>query len=172
MEKLEPEVDVLVDLQLSDRLRANLWQRYSKRSTKLGNAVSAAITLLFAVFVFFKEMPATYLLLPLAIWLMEAFIFLVIVIETKKNYAALKDFQRKIQYHLDPEGYTVRDGKTSANVSWDSILSAVESKHSLNLFISRTLFVVLPKRCFKTSSDLEMARAILKTALPGKAKLG
>jgi hypothetical protein len=51
-------------------------------------------------------------------------------------------------------------------------LSAVESKHSVNLFIGRTLFVVLPKRCFKTTTDLETTRAILKTALPGKAKLG
>lgn len=172
MEKPGQEVDVLVDLELSDLLRANLWYRYSKRSTKIGNAISAVITLLFAVFVFFREMPATYLLLPLAIWLMEVFISLTIVIETKKSYAALKDFQRKIQYHFSPEGYTAKDGKTSANVSWDSILSAVESKHSLNLFVSRTLFVVLPKRCFTTTTDLETTRAILKMALPGKAKLG
>ena len=168
----EYKVTVSVDLQLSDLLRANLWYRYSKASTKFSNAVAAVLTLLFAVFVYLDAIPAVYLLLPLGIWLLEVLIFLVIIIETKRNYAAVKDFQTHVNYQLNLEGYTVSDGKSSSNVSWDSILNAVESKHSLNLFLGRTLFVVLPKRCFKTDADLEMTRAILKTALPGKAKLG
>jgi hypothetical protein len=171
MQKLEPEVDVLVDLQLSDLLRANLWFWYSKPSSKFSLAVTPILMVLFAVFIFSKELPALYALIPLGLLILEAFILLVIIVETKRNYSTVKEFQRKIHYHLKREGYTASDGKSSSNVSWESVLRAVESRKSFNLFLGRTIFAVIPKKFFKTTADVEITRDILKTALGEKAQL-
>ncbi len=171
MEKLESEFDVLVDLQLSDLLRANLWFWYSKPSTKFSVVVTPVLTVVFGVFIFSKAMPRLYALIPLGLLLLEAFIILVIIIETKRNYSTVKYFQRQIHYHLKKEGYTASDGKSSSNVSWESVLRAVESRESINLFLGRTSFAVIPKRFFKTNADVELTREILKTALRERAQL-
>jgi hypothetical protein len=64
VEEREPEVDVLVDLQLSDLLRANLWFWYSKPSSKFSLAVTPILMVLFAVFIFSKRTAGTLRLNP------------------------------------------------------------------------------------------------------------
>lgn len=171
MEKLEPEVDVVVDLTLSDLLGANLWAQYSKPSTKFGLAATAVLTVLFAVFIFANLLPAVYGLIPLGLLILDVLILLAIIIETRRNYSAVKGFQKQIHYHLNRDGFTATDEKSSSNVSWESVLKADESKDSINLFLGRTHFAMIPKRFFKTNGDVEITREILKTALGEKARL-
>jgi len=146
MEKLEPDVDVVVDLQLSDLMRANLWARYSKRSTQLSLAATVVLTILFALFVFSTLVSPAILLIPLVLLLLDLLILLAIILETRRNYSAVKDFQKQIHYHLNREGYTARDGKSSSNVSWESVSKAVESGQGINLFLGRTHFAMIPRR--------------------------
>ena len=171
MEQSAREVDVSVELEFADLLRANLWSRYSKRSTQISLALTALLTLMFVVYYFAFQTSLWLLLIPLGLLLLDALIFLVIIIETRKNYAAVKDFQKQIHYRLNPGGYTARDEKSSSNVSWESVVKAVETKLNFHLFLSPTLFAIIPKRFFKTPADIQTTREILTIALSEKAHL-
>ena len=170
MEQTERAVDVQVDVELADLIRANLWYRYSKPSTQFSIVLMALLTLVFAGILLITPR-WLFVLIPVALWALEGFIVLVIVIETRRNFSAGKDFQRHPHYHLTKEGYTVTAGKSSASVNWESVLKAVESKQGFNLFVGRTLFVILPRRCFKTPTDIETTREFLRAALGNKANL-
>lgn len=56
-------------------------------------------------------------------------------------------------------------------MSWDSIVGAVETKHSFNLFFNRSLFQVIPKRCFRDSGEIGGLRVLLGAGVGAKAKL-
>ena len=101
MDKAEPEVEVVVDLDLSDLLRANLWARYGKWSTLLSLAATVLLTILFALFVFSTLVSPAFLLIPLGLFILEVLILLAIIFETWRNYSAVKDFQKQITYHLN-----------------------------------------------------------------------
>ena len=125
----------------------------------------------FALFVFSTLVSPVILLIPLGLLLLDLLIVLTIILETRRNYSAVKDFQKQIHYHFNRQGYTANDGKSSSNVSWESVSKAVESGQGINLFLGRTQFAMIPRRCFKTTDDFQTTREILKTALGEKAQL-
>jgi hypothetical protein len=176
MNDLDNKVVVPVDIQESDLLRANFGFQYSKWSIKLTigypflgliygffvlpnvdytNPASAAMGA--APLLFFVIFPILY---PLMIWL-----------QTKRGFSNLKDFQKNVQFVFSTDGYDINDEKSSGHLSWDSILSAVETKHSFNLFFHKVLFHVIPKRCIKEQEDIDGLRKILKQSLGDKAKI-
>ena len=161
---------VNVDLKESDLQRANFWfrLRWSTRillvflplmglflltrvdlPTIFQNPIAATALIILIVF------PVLY---PVLIWY-----------QTKRGFGNLRGFQTKIQYSFSPEGYTVHDIKSSANVDWDTILRAAESKHSFHLFFHKSFFHTIPKRCFKQPDDIVRLRDLLKRSLGAKA---
>jgi len=159
-----------VDLKESDLQRASFWfrLRWSTRVllvflpvmglillTKVDlSTISqnpAAATALIVLIVF----PVLY---PVLIWY-----------QTKRGFGNLQRFQTKIQYSFSPDGYTVRDMKSSADIAWDAILRAAESKHSFHLFFHKSFFHTIPKRCFKQPDDIIRLRDLLKRSLGTKA---
>lgn len=172
MEQHEHQFDVIVDLQASELIRANLWFVFGQRSTRFSIGFALVSSLLgFPILYLLRGALGWYVLLPIAAVLLTAAIPLLVIIETKRNYSAAKDFQKRLQYRFSGDHYDVSDGKSSARVSWESVLKAVESRDRFNLFLSRTLFVVIPKRCFKTSADIQTLRSILCGALRERVKL-
>jgi hypothetical protein len=63
----------------------------------------------------------------------------------------------------------VRDIKSSADIDWDTILRAAESKYSFHLFFHKVFFHTIPKRCFKQPDDIVRLRDLLKRSLGAKA---
>jgi len=159
-----------VDLKESDLQRANFWfrLRWSTRillvflplmglflltrvdlSTIFQNPIAATALIVLIVF------PVLY---PVLIWY-----------QTKRGFGNLQGFQTKIQYSFSSDGYTVRDIKSSADIDWDTILRAAESKHSFHLFFHKSFFHTIPKRCFKQPDDIVRLRDLLKRSLGAKA---
>ena len=166
---------VIVDIHLqeSDFQRANFWFRLGKWSIRLSLFILLLFGLLLLSLVQFSEIFANPIrgtglvvligfpiLYPILIWF-----------QTKRGFANLQDFQKNVRYELTANGYKVSDSKSSSDISWDSVLRAVESKHSFNLFFSKSFFHVIPKRCFKSSEDIERLKAMLKRGLAGKANV-
>jgi len=89
--------------------------------------------------------------------------------QTKRSFANLQGFQRRVRYEFSTDGYHVSDLKSSADTDWDAILQAAESKHSFHLFFHKSLFRTVPKRCFNAPEDIERLRVILKNSLGSKA---
>lgn len=170
-ESNEPLV-VDVDLKESDLQRANFWFRLGKWSSRLLLIVMplAGLLLLWrfefssdvfhnpplaAVLIVLVLFPISY---PLLIWF-----------QTKRGFGNLQPFQKTIQYEFSSHGYKVSDVKSFADIDWDTILRAAESKHSFHLFFHKSLFHTIPKRCFRGPEDVSRLRRLLKQALGSRA---
>jgi hypothetical protein len=171
MEPHDPRTEIFVDLQLADVVRANLWFTYSQRSMKFSVAMGLVGVLLSTILLGMGIAPWWFVFIPPIVVLLLVITPLVIWLDARRNFAGVKEFQKHIQYVFSREGYDASSGKSSSHVSWESIHKAIESKHSLNLFLSLRLFIIIPKRCIRTSSDLAELRSILRTALGEKAQM-
>ena len=173
MSESNESVIVDVDLKESDLQRANFWFGLKTWSNRLMLIVMPLAGLLLLL----KADLSTLPLRPLAatgvvIFLgFPPFYLAMIWFRTKRGFRSLQGFQTKIQYSFSPDGYTVRDIKSSANIDWDTILRAAESKHSFHLFFHKSFFHTIPKRCFKQPDDIVRLRDLLKRSLGSKATL-
>jgi hypothetical protein len=171
MTETNEPLTVDVDLQESDLQRANFWFGLKSWSNRLMLLVMPIGGLL----LLWKVQFSTVLQQPLVgtgvVVLLGFPIFYsaMIWLRTKRGFGNLKSFQTKIEYSFSPDCYTVRDTKSSAEIDWDTILRAAESKHSFHLFFHRSQFHTIPKRCFKHPNDIARLRVLLKQTLGTKA---
>ena len=171
MTEIKEPLIVDVDLKESDLQRANFWFRLGNGPARLYIAILLVAGLLilwrFGTANVFDNPPiATVIVVAL---IMPVLYPLLIWYQTKRGFANLQGFQRTIQYSFSSDGYSVRDAKSSADINWDVILRAAESKHSFNLFFHKSLFHTIPKRCFKHPDDIVRLRDFLKHSLGTKA---
>ena len=159
-----------VNLKESDLQRASFWFRL-RWSTRilLGFLLLMGLFLLTRVDLstIFQNPPAATALIVLIV--IPVLYPVLIWYQTKRGFGNLQGFQTKIQYSFSPAGYTVRDIKSSADIDWDTILRAAESKHSFHLFFHKSFFHTIPKRCFKQPDDIVRLRGLLKRSLGAKA---
>ena len=164
---------VHVDLGESDLQRANFWFRLGKWSTRLYLVMllmgGVLVLWRFQFTNVFDNPPIATVVL--VVILLPVLYPLLIWFQTKRGFANLQNFQTQIQYSFSPGGYVVRDLKSSADINWDAILRAAESKHSFHLFFHKSFFHTIPKRCFKQPDDIVRLRDLLKRSLGTKATL-
>jgi hypothetical protein len=160
-----------VDLTETDLQRANFWFALKGWSNLLMLAIMpiAGILLLWKVnlatlsenalagvgAVIFLGYPPLYLAL---VWF-----------RTKQGYANLRDYQTKVRYEFSANGYKVSDAKCSGEIDWDAILRAGESKYSFHIFLNKTSFHTIPKRCFKRAEDIVRFKTLLRQSLGSEA---
>ena len=167
------EVEVVINLQLSDLLRANYWYFFSKWSNRIIMvffilmSVGSALAFLLSS----SASSTSYELYALVIMIVPVLLIAIVYFQAKRTFSNLKEFQKNIQYTFAYDGYDVRDEKSSSHVSWDSILRGVETESSFNLFFHKILFHTVPKRCIRDDSDVRLMRDILKQNLGDKAKV-
>ncbi|MGH9972210.1 MAG: YcxB family protein [Pyrinomonadaceae bacterium] len=161
-----------VDLKESDLQRANFWFRLGKWSTWLYLVMLLVGGLLvlwrFKANLFDNPPMATVIIVSLALPVLYP---LLVWYQTKRGFSNLQGFQTQIHYSFSSVGYTVRDMKSSADIDWDAILRAAESKHSFHLFFHKSFFHTIPKRCFKQPDDIVRLRNLLKRSLGSKASV-
>ena len=171
-ETTEPLI-VDVDLKESDLQRAYFWFRLGRWSTRFLLLFLPLMGLFLLTRLdisnIFQNPPAATALIVLIVF--PLLYPLLIWYQTKRGFGNLQGFQTKIQYSFSPDGYTVRDIKSSADIDWDTILRAAESKHSFHLFFHRSFFHTIPKRCFKQPDDVVRLRDLLKRSLGAKATI-
>jgi hypothetical protein len=166
------EVVVDIDLKESDLQRANFWFRLGNWSVRLSLLILSLLgLLLLSRFEFSQTSANPILAIPLVFVLMPILYPVVIWIQTKRGFANLLEFQTKVQYSLSADGYRVSDLKSSAQIEWDSILRAVETRHSFHLFFQKALFHTIPKRCIEQPEDIARIRTILKDRFGARATL-
>ena len=165
-------VVVNVDLKESDLQRANLWFRLQARGTRALVFLWPLVGVLVLILAFLttSENPANvtfvviFIVFPVLIPAMTWF-------QTKRGFQRLPDFQKKMQFAFSADGYKVSDMRTSGDIAWGSVLRAVETKHSINLFFHPSLFYTIPKRCFYRPEDIDHLRTLLKQKLLTKASV-
>ena len=174
MTESSDKVVVDIDLRESDLQRANFWFRFGKWSRKL----PLIILPLFGLLLLSRGQFSKIIENPIAaMGVLVLFVYpilypVLIWFQTKRGFANLQGFQKRIRYEFSADCYRVSDIKSSAEVNWDAILRAVESKHSFHLFFHKSFFHTIPKRCFNVPEDIEKLRTILKNSLGSKAYVG
>jgi hypothetical protein len=160
-----------VDLKESDLQRANFWFGLNSWSNRLMVVLLpiAGLLLLWKTNVndlFQRPVPATLIILCFGF---IPFYFAIIWFRTKRGFANLKLWQTQVQYKFSANGYKVSDAKCSGDIAWDAVLRAAESKYSFHLFVTKTIFHAIPKRCFKNADDIVRFRNLVKSSLGTKA---
>jgi len=167
MNDLQDQVIVPVQMEEIDLRRANFWFVVNQPSFK-----GFLILFLLVVIAGFVVNESLLIILPaltLATFLLVT--PLVVYFNTKRIFSDLKDFQKDVVFTFSDAELESNNERAHGNAGWDSYIKAVESKHSFNLFIQRRLFIVVPKRFIKSSSDLNRVREILKNNFGDKVKL-
>ena len=169
----QSQVRVSIDLRFSDLLRASYWYFFSKWSNRMILAIFVLIGVASALAYLLGDgaSPASNGLFALVTMMVPALLLVTVYVQARRNYSNLREFQKDIQYTFASDSYDVRDGKSTSHVSWDSILRAVETESSFNLFFHRTLFYTVPKRCIGSAADMQKVRDILKRNLGDRAKV-
>lgn len=167
------KINVSVDLRLSDMLRASYWFFFSRWSTRLMLATSIPVGASIIVVLSLDAMePSRFIILcTLVMLLAPVFLMLNVYLQARRNFSNLKGFQKRLRFIFSAGGYDVGDEKSFSHVSWDSVVGAVETTHSFNLFFHKSLFQVIPKRCFRDSGEIGGLRALLGAGVGAKAKL-
>jgi hypothetical protein len=172
MSESNETLSVAVHLRESDIQRANFWFQFSKWSTRLLFVLPLFGLFLLSQVQISKVIENPIMATPLVVLIVFPVLYPALIwFQTKRGFANLQDFQKKVQYNFSAEGYEVNDEKSSARVGWDAILRAVESRHSFHLFFHKSMFHTLPKRCITGPEDLARLRAILKGSLGSKAEV-
>ena len=172
---IDSNVLIIVDVDLTeaDLQRANFWFTLKGWSNLLMWAIMPIAGLILLTKVNFSNLSENALAGVGAVIMLgfPPFYLAMIWFRTKQGYANLKDYQTQVHYAFSPTGYKVSDAKCSSDVDWDAILRAEESKYSFHIFVSKTSFHTIPKRCFKQEEDIGRFKHLLKQSLGSKAAL-
>jgi hypothetical protein len=174
----ENEIDLFVKLGFGELYWANL--RFSLRKQRY-LLVIIGVLLAFigsvVVYVSFQEAPDdrwvkfaegitpwSYLLLvlvlitPITCWLTTR---KVLCDPRAKNGAKL---------HISNDGIRIEGSTGIHELNWTAFLGALEVSTAFWLLVTRTAFILVPKRCFDTNDDLFKFRGIIRANVPN-AKL-
>lgn len=111
-----------------------------------------------------------------AIGFFVAIIFFIIVPVSIKNSARrqlvqTKAFQQPLEYEMNEDGVTVRQGEAEALTEWGEFRKVVRSRYSVVLYITRVRAIILPKECIGEQYG-DMVK-IISAHMPAKSvKLG
>lgn len=163
------EADVLtvsVTLERADLVREMFW--YARRRKSLWLFFSFAIAASLLVMGYDRDFG---LLLSICCCIGLAAGALGIYFQSSRAFSGLRDFQKQFSYTFSDTGYDTTNAEANSSGSWNNILRAIESQHSFNLFIHKNFFLLVPKRCFASPTDIQRFRDLLRRNLGGKAVL-
>jgi hypothetical protein len=102
-------------------------------------------------------------------WIFIAVFPVLWLINTRK---ILRDPRVKngFKYHVSDEGVRVEGSAGVSEFNWTAFVEAREISNGFLLFVTRTSFHVIPRRCFTTNEEVLLFRKIIRANIP-KAKL-
>jgi hypothetical protein len=104
------------------------------------------------------------------VWLVILIIFPAVLWFTTRK--ALRDprTQGGFHYRISDAGIESRGSAGSTELNWSAFIAARETTEAFQLFISGSRFHFLPKRCFASPQEIDLAREIIRANI-SKAKL-
>jgi len=73
-------------------------------------------------------------------------------------------FKKTIEYEFSEKGVTARQGKTSAENTWEEFMKVIETRKSVILYVTRLRAIIFPKACMGDKYD-EVVK-IIRTYMP------
>ena len=73
-------------------------------------------------------------------------------------------FKKTIEYEFSEKGVTARQGKTSAENTWEEFMKVIETRKSVILYVTRLRAIIFPKACMGDKYN-EVVK-IIRTYMP------
>jgi hypothetical protein len=164
-------VELDVQLELNDFLRASYWYLFNKR--RFGFFIGFSVFMLFMTVgvACFVPDAGFGLLVPLLIPLATLLMAVSTYFGAKRAMKSNKMLQQLVRYRFSPDGIDAVAPSSAGHVNWDLIREAVETKQSFLIFIAPQLMYTIPKRCFQGGEpQMEEFRQLLREQLAERAK--
>ncbi|MDT4967918.1 MAG: hypothetical protein QOJ64_2655 [Acidobacteriota bacterium] len=162
-------MEIDVNLELEDYVRASYWFLFHKWSMKLLLFFAVLLTLvLFYARIADPNRPFFPVLIPAI-----AVLFMIVstYLGVRKNMASNRSLREMFHYNFSEIGIDAVAQSSSGHTRWENILSAFETKRSFLLFVSRNQMYVIPKRSFRDAEQVASFRHLLVSHLGPKAEL-
>lgn len=88
--------------------------------------------------------------------------------KVKRSYRQHKSLQREFSFLVSDDGVFGQNEKGQVNVPWTEYLKWKENKKCFLLYLSDSMFQVIPKRFFQSEDAIEEFRKILKARVRSK----
>ncbi len=171
---MEQEIDVAVQLELADYLRATYWVLLRKLwpfllILMLGGFV---FPILFLVGVTGEAAEPSgsnwaFFVGPIVVLLIVGSPYF----QAKRNMASQPVLQEELRYHFRLGGLRIVSPSSTWETTWSNIVKAQETGSNFLLFVSNSEVHIVPKRCFETLELVIDIRRLLGEALESRAKL-
>ncbi len=156
------EVRLTVKIQAGDIYDYMLYHQYTSPAGLIGSAVGALL-----VVAFFMNRQLIFLVAGVIILL-----YLPWTLFLKSRQQALTNpaFAQELEYILNDEGLSVRQGEAEETQSWENMYRAVSTGRSIIVYTSPINATIIPKRCM-VDSKMDVIRVISTHMPPKKVKI-
>jgi hypothetical protein len=167
-----PSIEVDADL----RIRDIYWLFFSNAIRKLTYARwILAIVLIFLVALGTRYIAFVALLLlpPFLYLLLGALIFVAVILPYLRSRAfvrATMGTSNTLSCTIGPRGVDVRRGGSSSHYDWETVRKAKQTSSLILIFFDPHSALVIPKRCFASSQQLNDARSVISAHAKSKVK--
>ena len=156
-------VKVNVDMKEEYMVEFLLHHSYTHYSGILGLIVGVLATAMGISTIIQGEFQASWPMFLIAV------LFLIVTPVTTVNRAKQQVqksemFKKTIEYEFSEKGVTARQGKTSAENTWEEFMKVIETRKSVILYVTRLRAIIFPKACMGDKYD-EVVK-IIRTYMP------
>ena len=156
------EVRLKVKITASDIYDYMLYHQYNSAAGLIGSGVGALMVVAFFMnrhFIFLIAGVVILLYLPCSLFL-------------KSRQQALLNpvFQQELEYILNEDGLTIKQGEAEESQGWDNMHKAVSTSKSIIIYTSPINATIIPKRCME-DFKMDVIRVISVNMPPKKVKI-
>jgi hypothetical protein len=83
----------------------------------------------------------------------------------RSQWRALAEWQRQTRYEVRRHRIRSRTEKSANDIAYEELFGWIETPHAFYLEQAPARFIVLPKRAFESSAELEAARGVFAAAI-------
>lgn len=152
-------------LEASDYVRAQYLNMRPRRTYMVLGLVVLSLFLWAIWYTFFGGGPrgmTGYVLLAAAAYLILNF-FVYIPWKARKTFRQQKSLQREMTLRFDDSGLAIEAENSQGRIPWSDFLKWKENDRLFLLYISDPLYHMVPKRLFKSSSEVDSVREVMRT---------
>lgn len=168
-ENKSSEVVVDINLEENDAYKFNLWQTYK------GSAVRPAIIIALIGLIYFLSLlgriinegyrPPAYAYLFL--FVIAGLLCIPFYIKKSVHKAVEENnfTQQTMHCRFTEKEIQVKSEKSHIELSWDRIFGVLENRNYFAVYTSKSQMLLIPKRSFNNSEDINILRDIIKSSL-------
>ena len=167
----ETSIDIDVQLEFNDYLKANSWFLWRKFKWLIVLLLIAAVVYPLIVVVRYSSgVTVNYAWAYFVPWALLLVLLVSSYSGAKQHMASNKALHEKIHYVFSESGMDTTAASFSGTMAWQNVFAAHETGSNFLIFIARNMMYIIPKRCFQSAEQIDAFKRLLRAELGNKAK--